>query len=165
MARETVALSAAIHPVFYGEFSAFFRELTDSFREIGFQIRPVNKTMAEYVERTKAGDGDVNIGRWNADYSDADNFVYTLLHSEAGFLGRYVGMPELNELAERGRSETDPRVRHSIYRRVEELIARDALLLPLFHDQVYCFARPEVEGVGPLGSNPVVSYENLWIRR
>jgi hypothetical protein len=46
------------------------------------------------------------------------------------------------------------------------LIAREALLLPLFHDQVYCFARPEVEGLTSVGqSNPVVAYENLQIRR
>ena len=72
--------------------------------------------------------------------------MHTLLHSDSGFLGRFVANPELDALAERGRAETDPRVRHSIYRRVEELIAREALLLPLFHDQTYCFARPEIEG-------------------
>jgi hypothetical protein len=53
-----------------------------------------------------------------------------------------------------------------VYRQVEELIAREALLLPLFHDQVYCFARPEVEGLTSVSpGNPVVSYEKLWIRR
>ena len=122
--------------------------------------------MAEYIELQRTGEGDLNIGRWNADYPDADNFVHTLLHSESGFLGRFVGNPELDALAERGRAETDPRVRHSIYRRVEELIAREALLLPLFHDQVYCFARPEVEGLASVSQgNPIVDYENLWIRR
>ena len=122
--------------------------------------------MAEYMELQARGEGDLNIGRWNADYPDADNFVHTLLHSDAGFLGKFAGRPELDALADQGRIETDPRVRHSIYRRVEELIAREALLLPLFHDQVYCFARPEVEGLVSVGqSNPVVTYENLWIRR
>ena len=37
------------------------------------------------------GEGDLNIGRWNADYPDADNFVHTLLHSDSGFLGKFVG--------------------------------------------------------------------------
>ena len=81
-------------------------------------------------------------------------------------MGRYVGSPDLDALADQGRAETDPRVRHSIYRKVEELIARDALLLPLFHDQVYCFARPEVEGLTTIGqSNASVPYEDLWIRK
>ncbi|MGH9367149.1 MAG: ABC transporter substrate-binding protein, partial [Thermoanaerobaculia bacterium] len=166
VSRETVDLSAGVHPVFFGEFSAFFRELTQAFRDSGFQIRPINKTMAEYMKVQRAGEGDLNIGRWNADYPDADNFVHTLLHSDAGFLGKFTGGSGLDELAEQGRIETDPRVRHTIYRQVEELIAREALLLPLFHDQVYCFVRPEVEGLTSVGqSNPVVTYENLWIRR
>ena len=71
----------------------------------------------------------------------------------------------MDELAERGRTETDPGVRDALYRKVEELVARDALLLPLFYGQVYCFARPEVEGLGRLGANPTIAYENLWIRR
>jgi ABC-type transport system substrate-binding protein/serine/threonine protein kinase len=165
VSRETIELTAAIHPVFFGEFSAFFRELTEAFREIGFRIRPLNKTMAEYLELQRKGEGDLNIGRWTADYADADNFVHTLFHSDAGFFGKYIGTPEIDRLAERGRAETDPRVRHTIYRQFEELIAREAILLPFFYDQVYCFARPEVEGLGSLGSNPVISYEDLSIRR
>ena len=166
VSRDTLELTAAVHPILFGEFSAFFHELGESFRQIGFRIRPVNKTMAEYLALQKTGDSDLNIGRWVADYPDADNFIHTLLHSDSGFLGRYVGSAELDALAERGRVETDPRVRQSVYRRAEELIAREALLLPLFHDQVYCFARPEVEGLESVTQgNPVVTYEELSIRR
>jgi ABC-type transport system substrate-binding protein len=166
VSREKVELSAAVHPIFFGEFSAFAQELTEAFREIGFTIRPVNKTMAEYIELTRTGATDLNVGRWNADYPDADTFVHGLLHTEVGFLGRYVGGPELDAMAEGGRAETDPRVRHTIYRQVEEHIAREALVLPLFHDQVYCFARPEVEGLTSVSpSNPMIPYEKLRIRR
>ena len=108
VARETVELSAAVHPIFYGEFSAFARELTEAFREIGFLIRPMNKTMAEYIELTRKGETDLNVGRWNADYPDADTFVHGLLHSETGFLGRYAGSPDLDHLADRGRSGDGP---------------------------------------------------------
>ncbi|MGH9363656.1 MAG: ABC transporter substrate-binding protein [Thermoanaerobaculia bacterium] len=166
VARETVELSAAVHPVFFGEFSAFARELTEAFREIGFLIRPMNKTMAEYLELSRKGETDLNVGRWNADYPDADTFVHGVLHSEAGFWGRYVGDPDLDQLADRGRAETDPRVRHTVYRQVEERLAREALVLPLFHDQGYCFVRPEVEGLASVSQgNPSVAYENLRIRR
>jgi ABC-type transport system substrate-binding protein len=166
VSRETIELSAAVHPVFFGEFSAFARELTEAFHEMGFLVRPQNKTMAEYIELTRNGATDLNIGRWNADYPDADSFVHGVLHTESGFLGRYTGEPDLDQLAENGRAETDPRVRHSIYRQVEDVIAREALLLPLFHDQVYCFARPEVVGMSSVSqSNPMVAYENISVRR
>ena len=166
VSRETIELSAAVHPIFFGEFSAVARELNDAFREMGFLIRPLSKTIAEYLQLNKKGECDLAVGRWGADYPDADTFMYGALHSEAGSIGRFVGGPELDQLIERGRAETDPRVRHSIYRQIEELIAGEALLLPLFHDQVYCFARPEVEGFTSVGqTSPVVAYENLWIRR
>jgi ABC-type transport system substrate-binding protein len=166
VSRETVELTAAVHPVFFSEFSAFARSLFDAFREIGFVIRPANRTMADYLALTSSGESDLNIGRWNADFPDADTFIYGVLHSEGGFLGRYASGPDLDRLAERGREETDPRVRHSIYRQVEEAVAGEALLLPLFHDQVYCFARPEVDGLTSVGqANPIVAYENLSLRR
>ena len=122
--------------------------------------------MGVNMELFRKGETDLNVGRWNADYPDADTFVHGVLHSQAGFWGRYVGDPNLDQLADRGRAETDPRVRDSIYRQVEERIAREALLLPLFHDQGYCFARPEVEGLATVSQgNPSVAYENLRIRR
>ncbi len=166
VSREAVELTAAVHPIFFSEFSAFFRELAETFRDIGYVIRPVNKTMAEYLKLTDAGDTDMDVGRWTADYPDADTFMFGLLQSEAGAFRNYLGSPELDELARQGRAETDPRVRHSLYRQAEELIAREALLVPLFNDQVYCFARPELEGLTTIGqSNSVIPYENLWIRR
>jgi len=166
VSRETIELSAAVHPIFFGELSAVFRELADAFREMGFEIRPANKTMTEYLELNENAEVDMVVARWSADYPDADTFVYGVLHSEAGSVGRCVGGPEIDQLAEQGRAETDSRLRHAIYRQVEDLIAREALLLPLFHDQVYCFARSEVEGLASVGqSNPAVSYENLRIRR
>ena len=104
------------------------------------------------------------IGRWVADYPDADTFTQGVLHSREGVYGRYCGMPEIDALAERGRGEIDPRTRESIYREVEEIVAREALLIPLFHEQVYRFARPEVEGLALGFGTPIVQYENLTIR-
>jgi peptide/nickel transport system substrate-binding protein len=154
-----------VHPIFFAEFSAFARQLTDAFREIGIRVRPVNRTMSEYLEYEKRPEVDLFVGRWQADYPDADSFVYGVMHTDVGFVGRYVGSPDLDALADRGRAENDPRVRHSIYRQVEDLIAREALMIPLFYDQVYCFAAPDVQGLGSLGAAPVVPYDSLWISR
>ncbi len=165
VSRESVELLAAIHPVFFGEYAAFLDEITRAFREIGYTLRSAGSTMADYMEARQSEKADLIIGRWGADYPDADTFVHGVLHSREGFLGRYWGDTGLDPLIERGRTETDPRVRHTIYREVEELIAREALLLPLFHDQVGCFARPEVEGLSMGLTNPTVAYESLALRR
>jgi ABC-type transport system substrate-binding protein len=165
VSRESVELLAAIHPVFFGEYAAFFDEITQALREIGYTLRSAGSTMAEYMEARQNETADLIIGRWGADYPDADTFVHGILHSREGFLGRYWGDTGIDPLIERGRSETDPRIRHAIYREVEELIAKEALLLPLFHDQVGCFARPEVEGLAMGLTNPIVAYEDLSLRR
>jgi ABC-type transport system substrate-binding protein len=67
-------------------------------------------------------------------------------------------------LIARGRAETSPAARHSIYREIEEIIVRDALLLPLFHEQTYRFARPEVEGLSLSYGVTAVDYASLRIR-
>jgi len=51
-----------------------------------------------------------------------------------------------------------------MYREAEEILVRDALLIPLFHEQAYRFARPEVEGLTVSFATPTVAYENLRIR-
>ena len=70
-----------------------------------------------------------------------------------------------NYLATHGLAESDPGVRHAVYREVEEMIAREALLLPLFHDQLYRFGRPELEGLEISFSPPYVDYASLSLKR
>jgi ABC-type transport system substrate-binding protein len=164
VSRETIEVTAVANPVMFGEFGAFTKELQQAFREMGYSIRVVNRTMAEFMDAQKDAPTDIAIGRWIADYPDADTFTQGVLHSRMGVYGRYCGMPEIDALTERGRGEIDPRTRESIYRQVEEIVAREALLIPLFHEQVYRFARPEVEGLAVGFGQPIVQYENLSIR-
>lgn len=158
-----IELTAVLNPVFFGEFGGLARELERAFRERGAKIRPVNRTMAEWMDATGAGTVDMAVGRWGADYPDAHTFV-NLLHSEQGFIGRLCGSAEIDRLIERGSAETSATVRHSLYRQIEEIIARDALMLPLFHEQTYRFARPELEGVNLSYGTTAVDYANLRLR-
>ena len=105
---------------------------------------------------------DLVIGRWAADYPDADSFA-NILETKGGLLGRLCGSAEVDRLIARGRSETSPAARHEIYRQIEEIIARDRLLLPLFHEQTYRFARPEVEGLSLSYGGIAVDYSGLRI--
>jgi ABC-type oligopeptide transport system substrate-binding subunit len=128
------------------------------------RIRVVNKTIEEFLEGMRTGSTDLGVGRWGADYPDSDTFVH-ILHSQEGIVGRFCGLPEIDRLVERGRAETAPSVRHSLYRQIEETIAREVLMVPLFHEQAYRFARPEVEGLTVSFGSPTVAYEDLSIRR
>jgi hypothetical protein len=64
----------------------------------------------------------------------------------------------------RARTETTASVRHGLYLQFEEILADEALLLPLFHEQAYRLARPEVEGLSVSLGFPVVSFEELRLR-
>jgi ABC-type transport system substrate-binding protein len=166
LSRDTVAATAVVHPVFLGEYAALERELATALREMGFALKHVTRTMAEFIQAVRRHDPpSLFLGRWDADYPDADSFVRGVLHTEEGILGRFCGRPELDELSERGRAETEPRDRHAIYRQVEEILAREALLVPLFHEQSYRFGRPELEGLRVGFASPTVAYEKLSLRR
>ena len=158
-----IELTAVLNPVYFGEYAALTRELEGAFRRQGVRIRPVNRTIAEWIEATTRATVDLVVGRWGADYPDAHTFVH-LLHSREGMMGRFCGSPEIDRLIERGRAEASPAARHSLYRQIEEIIVRDALLLPLFHEQAYRFARPEVEGLSLSYGVTAVDYASLRIR-
>jgi len=155
-----IELTAAIHPIFSGEHAAFYKELDAAFRSAGITIRSATGTVAKYLESWQRGTTDMIIGRWLADYPDTDTFFQGLRYAWA-----HVASPDLDDLINRGRTEADPAARHALYRDLEAILRRDALLLPLFHEQVYRFARPEVDGLTVSFTYPTVAYETLQIRR
>ena len=164
VSRETVEVTAVVNPNMFGEFGAFTKELLQAFREMGYAIRVVNKTMTEFLDAQHLAPSEMAIGRWVADYPDADTFAHGVLHARMGAYGRYGGLKEIDALSERGRAEIDPKTRESIYREVEEIVAKEALIIPLFHEQIYRFARPEVDGLAVGFGQPLVQYENLSIK-
>jgi ABC-type oligopeptide transport system substrate-binding subunit len=98
-----------------------------------------------------------------ADFPDADSFV-SILTSKGGLLGTVCGLPEVDRLIARGRSETSPAARHAVYRQIEDIILRERQILPLFHEQAYRFARPEVEGLSLSYDSLALDYSNLSVR-
>ena len=163
-ALKGIELSWMINPTYESSHLPFSRELIETLRKTGLEIKVIPTIEEEMNKRIQAAASDILLERWIADYPDTDNFV-ALLHSEKGFYRNYCGTPEIDRLIERGRAETRPEVRHDIYREIEHIIARRALLLPLFHAQTYRLARPEVEGYEVRFSYPAIPYEKLWIRR
>jgi peptide/nickel transport system substrate-binding protein len=157
-----IEIKTALNAVYLGEYSAVFNELTNAFAEHNLRVTAANRTMPEFAELRQQGSADLLLTRWIGDFPDTDNFV-RLLHSQVGAIGRYCGTAEIDRLIERGVGETSPAVRHTIYREIEEIIAREALLLPLFHEQAYRFARPEVEGLSVSFWEPSVDYSNLGV--
>jgi ABC-type transport system substrate-binding protein len=163
---ETFELDAVVNPIFFNQYAALTAELYSAFKERGVKIRPTNRTWAEFNDARANGKAHIFVGRGVADYPDPDTFAYGILHSKEGTVGRFCGSPELDALILNARAELDPAARAALYREIEEILERDALLMPLFHEQVYRFARPGVEGLEiTFSTPPVVAYEKLWAKR
>jgi ABC-type transport system substrate-binding protein len=160
---EKLELSAAVHPVFMGEHVAFYELLLSTLAEKGIHVKNVTKTVSEYIKASQLAEVDLEIGRWYADYPDADAFAHCL-QSKEGALGQMCGTSELDQLIQAGRQDTDPHSRHTIYRQIEDAVAREALMRPLFHEQVYRFVHPDVEGLTVSDWQPIVSYSTLRVR-
>ena len=158
-----VELRAAVHPVFSREYASFFEALCKRLLEVGVKIRPTTESMSDLLESKQQTTVDLALVQWVADYPDADTFAH-ILQTREGFVGPLCGSPEIDRLIDAGRADRNPGARHATYRQLEEVIADEARLLPLFHEQVYRFARPELEGLNVSYRNPAVSYENLKVR-
>lgn len=158
---EEIEITGQLSPRVEKSYSSLVEELLVSLRQNGFRIRLLEPG---YLADAPAS-VDFVVSGWAADYPDADTFAHGFLHSEHGRVGRLCGTSEIDRLIEKGRIEMKPEIRHDIYREIEEILADRALLLPLFHEQAYRFARPEVEDLEFASLFSGVAYEKLWVRR
>jgi oligopeptide transport system substrate-binding protein len=157
-------LTLSMNPAYKTSYATFADALSQSLRRSGFDITVVDLAADRYAKEMREAHVNLALERWIADFPDADSFLHGLLHSREGALAKYSANPDLDRLAEKGRMEVDPAVRHQIYRDAEDLIASRCILLPLFHQQAYGFGRPELQNFSISVSSPMVNYENLWLR-
>ncbi len=158
-----IRLTACISPRHQGRYVGLAEEIFQVWEKMGVQITVLHPTESEYAQILNSPDVDLAVTGWTADYPDPDTFTYGALHSEQGADGRFCGMREMDQLSEKARSEQDPNLRHEIYRQIEKMIARRAVLIPLFHEQTYRFSRPQVQNLKLNLFFPVVAYDALWI--
>ena len=158
-----VRLRVGLHPAFLSQYADFWEALRRDLVKMGLQVEVMEERLIELVRAGRIAEIDLALGRWIADYPDADSFFMGLLHSREGVLAALAGTPEVDAMIDKARREIDPALRHSIYREIEDAVARDRLLLPLFHEQNYCFAQPGVGGLRLGLSMPEVRYEELYV--
>jgi ABC-type transport system substrate-binding protein len=163
--REKVFVRVVKHPVYAGAYGAFWQKLKEGAQAAGFELDDVELQPGQATVFFREGRADLLAFRWVADYPDTDGFLANLLHSEEGAIGKVFGMPELDRAIERARCETDPGLRHVLYREIDEKLVHDLLVLPLFHEQIYRFRHPSVRGFRFGQSTPEVHYDELYLRR
>jgi oligopeptide transport system substrate-binding protein len=156
-----IELTGMIHSIYTGRYADFAMELFKSFHNRGIHLRVADTKSESLHPRPAWRAFDMN--RWIPDYPDSDNFIHAL-HSQKGAYKAFCKIPEIDALFEQGRTLTDPTERNKIYRNIEKILEERAVLLPLFHEQGYRFARKEVEGFAITFTPPFVPYEKMWLK-
>ncbi len=123
-------------------------ELTQAFLQvIGVKA---NVRVGEYGasnDAIAAGDADMFLQAWvMTPQGDPSAVLETLLKSDGGSnAGRYANS-ELDKLLDEGRLTFEQEKREAVYDKVQELIAADAALIPVFHVNQVNVARPGLTG-------------------
>ena len=101
---------------------------------------------------------------WCADYSDPQNFLDLLFHSESPQNEFGYSNDEVDSLLSQAAVETDTRRRINLYQRIEEMVLEDWVAVPLWHDRQFLLVQPYVKGfeLSPIG---VPQLQNIRIER
>jgi oligopeptide transport system substrate-binding protein len=103
---------------------------------------------------------------WLADVPDPDNFLFKLFHSKSPRNYTGYASAELDALLVRSRNELDPRVRVDLYRRAEQLVMNDAVVIPFFHQNYERVFQPYVKSVEVSGlGDPYIPLRKIWLER
>jgi ABC-type oligopeptide transport system substrate-binding subunit len=82
---------------------------------------------------------------WIADYPDPQNFLEIKLHSQSADNETKYLNPEVDDLLDRAKTETDEVERIRLYQEAEKLIIEDSPWVPLFHGQDSVLIKPYVK--------------------
>lgn len=123
--------------------------LQESLASIGIEVEIQSMEFGTYLDATAAGEHDMLIDSYSNPTGDADYQMYTLFHSsqkgESGNLVFYENA-EVDELLDGARRETDPDERAAIYEEAGQILAEDAPMSFLIHQELLLAVADGVTG-------------------
>ena len=112
-------------------------------------VRPTSLSWEEYEKKMTSMQLDFFRLGWDADYPDADAFLYPLFHSSQIGFTNLTGYrnAQADRILEAARAETQSNTeRIKLLRRAEQIILDDAPMLWLVQKEVVSLIRPDVQG-------------------
>jgi peptide/nickel transport system substrate-binding protein len=93
-------------------------------------------------------------GSWIADYPDAESYL-AMFYGKHGAPPNYTRFSDdiFDSLYERALNEKNMDARYDLYRQMDQIIMDNAVVVPLFYDEVVRFVRKGVEGMEPNAMN------------
>ena len=131
------------------------------FQISGIRAKIVQRESAAAREAARKGQADLFVKDWYADYPDAENFLYPLLHSSNAGVGGNVSFyanPQYDALVTHARREQNEAVRDSLYRQADNMAFGDAPMIYLYFYSELNAVQPWVHGFVP----PVIFNGQPW---
>ena len=130
---------------------------------VGIRIKLVQRDASSMRAAARAGQTDLVVKDWYADYPDAENFLYPLLHTAnlgAGGNVSFFSDTTFDRLVDRSRRERDAAKRAVLYAQADSVGYANVGLVPLFfYNEVYA-VQPWVKGF----EVPVIFNGQRWER-
>ena len=131
------------------------------FQLSNIRAKIVMRESAAAREAARKGQADLFVKNWYADYPDAENFLYPLLHGANKGVGGNVSHwanAQFDTLVSQSRREQDEAKRVEMYRQADALAFREAPMIFLyFYNELYA-VQPWVKGFTP----PVIFNGQPW---
>jgi peptide/nickel transport system substrate-binding protein len=112
---------------------------------VGIQAEIVTYDWGTYLEKMHAGEADLFLNGWMADYPDATNFLDTFFTGGDQSLG--VPFPELVDLLQRAGSTLDEAERQALYDQANQFIHDQVPAVPIVHNSSALAFRNTVSGI------------------
>ncbi|WP_342365043.1 glutathione ABC transporter substrate-binding protein [Jeotgalibacillus proteolyticus] len=125
----------------------------EALAELNITVTIEQMEFGAYLEQTAAGEHDMFILGWSTPTADADYATYALFHSsQVGQPGNrsFLQDPELDELLDAGRRETDQDARAAIYLDVQEKLVELAPMVYIHHQEYLTGVSNNVSGFSTL---------------
>ena len=120
--------------------------IADMWSEIGLNVTyKIRDAAAHYAYLRDLGDLQVARAGWIGDYSDPQNFLFTLESHNTGFNYARYDNPEFDALMRDAAKELNQDRRAEILSEAESLVMRDTPFLPIFYYSSFTLVSPDVE--------------------
>ena len=135
----------------YAEFATY---IASELQQVGIKIQVETIQKSLLLEETAKSDALFFRGSWIADYPDAENYLsvfYGKNPAPPNYM-RYKN-PQFDKLYEDALEEKNDSLRMKIYKRADQLMIKDAPVVPLWYDMVIRLVKPYVKNLIPNSLN------------
>lgn len=115
-------------------------------KNLGVKVTINSLETATYFSERNAGNWQVVVGGWGADYPDPHNWL-PLFKSGAGLNAGKYSNAEFDRLVDEAETELDNEKRLELYAKAQEIMINEAAFAPLYHGRRNALIKPWVKGV------------------